>query len=65
MLGEDAPDPERLKRMEARLMQNPAVKAEYEKRLKKDPTLKDDPKKKMAFFREMFRKMGGRRRSGN
>ena len=55
--GDGPPDPERLKRMEARLMQNPEAKKEYEKRLKEDPTLKDDPEKKMAFFREMFRKM--------
>ena len=57
--GDGPPDPERLKRMEARLMQNPEVKKEYEKRLKDDPSLKDDPEKKMAFFREMFRKMRG------
>ncbi len=65
MFGGGAPDPERLKRMEARLMQNPEIKAEYEKRLRKDPALKDDPEKKMAFFREMFRQMGGRRRGGS
>ncbi|MFQ5639190.1 MAG: efflux RND transporter periplasmic adaptor subunit [bacterium] len=58
--GNDRPvDPERLKRMEERLMQNPIIKKEYEKRLKEDPDLKNNPQKKMAFFREMFRKMRG------
>lgn len=51
-------DLDRLKRMEERLLQNPEVKKEYEKRLKEDPSLKDNPDKKMAFFREMRRKMG-------
>ena len=51
------PDPERLKRMEARLMQNPEIRKEYEKRVKADPDLKNNPEKKMAFFREMSRKM--------
>ncbi|MFQ5754285.1 MAG: efflux RND transporter periplasmic adaptor subunit, partial [bacterium] len=50
-------DPERLKRMEERLLQNPAIRKEYEKRLKQDPDMKNDPQKKMAFFREMFQKM--------
>ncbi len=57
-MGADGqPDPERLKRMEERLMQNPAIRAEYEKRVKEDPELKTDPQKKMAFFKEMFQKM--------
>ncbi len=53
-------DPERLKRMEERLLKNPEIKKEYEKRLKKDPELKSNPKKKMAFFREMQQKMQNR-----
>ncbi|RMD88254.1 MAG: efflux RND transporter periplasmic adaptor subunit, partial [Calditrichaeota bacterium] len=56
------PNPERLKRMEERLLSIPEIRKEYEKRLKKDPELKDNPEKKMAFFREMFRKMRGQRR---
>lgn len=55
------PNPERLKRMEERLLSIPEIRKEYEKRLKKDPELKDNPEKKMAFFREMFQKMRGRR----
>ncbi|MFQ5822571.1 MAG: efflux RND transporter periplasmic adaptor subunit [bacterium] len=51
------PDLERLKRMEDRLLQIPAVRKEYEKRLKEDPDMKNNPQKKMAFFREMFQKM--------
>jgi membrane fusion protein (multidrug efflux system) len=53
------PDPERLKRMEERLLQNPEVKKEYDKRVKEDPDFKDNPEKKMAFFREQFQKMRG------
>lgn len=55
--ADGAPDLERLKRMEERLLQVPAVREAYEKRLKEDPGMKDDPEKKMAFFREMFQKM--------
>ena len=54
-----------MKRMEERLMQNPDFKAVYEKRLKEDPAMKDDPEKKMAFFRELFRSMGMGRRRGS
>jgi hypothetical protein len=57
--GSGPPDPERLKMMEQRLMQNPQIKKEYEKRLEEDPGLATDPEKKWAFFREMFRKMRG------
>ncbi|MFQ5605266.1 MAG: efflux RND transporter periplasmic adaptor subunit [bacterium] len=57
--GNRTMDPERLKRMEERLLQNPEIKKEYEKRLKEDPDLKNNPEKKMAFFREMFQKMRG------
>jgi len=53
-------DPERLKRMEERMLQNPEIKKEYAKRLKKDPDLKNNPEKKMAFFREMQQKMQNR-----
>jgi membrane fusion protein (multidrug efflux system) len=55
--GNSSFDPEHLKRMEERMMQNPEIKKEYEKRLKKDPDLKNNPEKKMVFFREMQRKM--------
>ena len=48
------PDAEQLKRVEARLMQNPWIKKEYERRLKEDPDLKNNAEKKMAFFREMM-----------
>ncbi|MBN2009779.1 efflux RND transporter periplasmic adaptor subunit [candidate division KSB1 bacterium] len=51
-------DPERMKRMEERMLQNPEIKKEWDKRLKADPDLKDNPEKKMAFFREMREKMG-------
>ncbi|MCG8606308.1 efflux RND transporter periplasmic adaptor subunit, partial [bacterium] len=63
--GDGPVDPERVKRMEERLMQNPDFKAVYEKRLKEDPAMKDDPEKKMAFFRELFRSMGMGRRRGS
>lgn len=49
-------DPERLKRVEERMMQNPEIKKEYEKRLKEDPDLKDNLEKRMAFFREMMQR---------
>jgi hypothetical protein len=45
--------------MEERLLQNPEVKKEYDKRVKEDPDFKDNPEKKMAFFREQFQKMRG------
>lgn len=57
MDSEATPNLERLKRMEKRLLQIPAIRKEYEKRLKDDPDLKTNPQKKMAFFREMFQKM--------
>ena len=55
--GNSSFDPERLKQMEERMLQNPTIKKEYEKRLKKDPDLKNNPEKKMAFFQEMRQKM--------
>jgi membrane fusion protein (multidrug efflux system) len=51
-----AVDPDQLKQMEERLMQNPWIKKEYERRLKEDPALKDDLEKRMAFFREMMQR---------
>ncbi|MFC2076513.1 efflux RND transporter periplasmic adaptor subunit [candidate division KSB1 bacterium] len=48
------PDPERMKRMEARFLSDPKIKAAYEKKLKQDPELAKDPRKKMAFFREQM-----------
>jgi hypothetical protein len=47
--------------MEERLMRNPRIKKEYERRLKEDPDLKDNIEKKMAFFREMMRGEEGNR----
>ena len=57
MWGDGAPDPERLKMMSERLLKNPEVRKEYEKRIKADPDFANNPEKKQAFFREMFRKM--------
>lgn len=50
-------DPDRLKRIEERMMNNPEIKKEFEKRVKQDPDLKTNAQKKMAFFREMRQKM--------
>jgi hypothetical protein len=46
-------DAERLKKIEQRMLKNPMIKKEYEKRLKADPDLANNPAKKVAFFREM------------
>ncbi len=61
--GDSQMDPERLKRMEKRMLQNPEIKKEWDKRLKKDPDLKNNDEKKMAFFQEMRGKMRGGRRN--
>lgn len=50
-------DPDRLKRMEERMLQNPEIKKQFEKRAKEDPDFKNNPKKKASFFQEMFQKM--------
>ena len=42
-----------LARMKERVLANPQVKAEYEKRVKSDPTMEKDPKKFFAFMSEM------------
>ncbi len=53
----DRLSPERLKRLEQRLLRNPAVKAEYEERLKADPELATDPRKREQFFREQLERL--------
>lgn len=54
-------DPERLQRMEQRMLQNPEIKKEYDKRIQDDPDMKNDPEKKLAFFREMRMARQGQR----
>ncbi|MGQ9632270.1 MAG: efflux RND transporter periplasmic adaptor subunit [bacterium] len=51
--------PERRKALEDRMLGNPQVKSEYEKRLKADPELATDPQKRAEFFAEMMSKLGG------
>ncbi len=53
----DQLSPERLKRLEQRLLSNPAVKAEYENRLKADPELATDHRKREQFFREQLERL--------
>jgi len=50
--------PEILARIEKRMLQNPDIRREFEKRAKEDPDFRNNPKKKMAFFREMRQKFG-------
>ena len=59
--GSDSIGRERVQRMRARLMDNPEVRQEYESRLQQDPALATDLGKQTAFFREMMRKIRGRR----
>ena len=53
--------PERRKAMEERLLGNPQVKQEYEKKLKEDPELATDPEKRAKFFGEMIARFRGGR----
>lgn len=48
--------PERRKRLETRLMSNPKIKEEYERRIKADPDLDKNDDKRIAFFKEMMDK---------
>jgi hypothetical protein len=48
--------PERRKRLEERLMSNPKIKEEYERRIKADPDLAKNSDKRIAFFKEMVDK---------
>ena len=48
--------PERRKRLEERLMSNPKIKEEYERRIKADPDLAKNSDKRIAFFKEMMDK---------
>jgi len=41
------------------MLNNPEIKKEYDKRVKKDPALKTDKEKKLAFLNDMRSKMGG------
>ena len=49
--------PEELKQLEERLLNNPQVKAEYEKRLKVDPELSTNPRKRAQFFKEQAERL--------
>ncbi|RKY89149.1 hypothetical protein DRQ09_01845 [candidate division KSB1 bacterium] len=44
------------------MLNNPEIKKEYDKRIKKDPALKTDTTKKIAFIKEMGRKFRGKMR---
>jgi membrane fusion protein (multidrug efflux system) len=54
-------DPERLQRIEERMLQNAEIKKEYDKRIQEDPDMKNNPGKKLAFFREMRQARQGQR----
>jgi len=56
--GTEGMSPEILARIEKRMLQNPDIRREFEKRAKEDPDFRNNPKKKMAFFREMRQKFG-------
>jgi len=45
-----------------RLLKNPAIRAEYQRRLKKDPSLASDPVKRREFFRSVMKRRGKWRR---
>ena len=47
-------------KLEAFLASNPKIRAEYEKRLKKDPEFMKDPEKRKKFVGEMMKKFGNR-----
>lgn len=58
----DTQSPEQFKRFEERMLQIPEIKAEYDKKVKEDPSFKDDIEKKREFFRELGReRFRGRR----
>ena len=58
--------PEQFARFEQRMLQIPEVKKAFEERAKADPDFRNNMQKKLAFFREMRRKMGmGGRRPGS
>jgi len=48
--------PERRKRLEKRLLGNPKIKEEYERRIKTDPDLDKNDDKRISFFKEMMDK---------
>ncbi len=48
--------PEIMKRIEKRFLKIPEVRAEFEKRARKDSDFKNNSEKKMEFFREMREK---------
>jgi len=52
-------DRERWKKFEAILLSDPEIKKAYQERLKRDPSLASDMKKKRAFLQEILRRRGG------
>lgn len=52
---------EQRQRIIQRLLENTDVKAEYESKLKEDPTLESDEEKRIEFFQEQLQKIGGPR----
>ena len=53
-------DPDEVARLEKALLESPFMKRAYENRLHEEPSLKTDPAKKMAFFKEMVGQMESR-----
>jgi RND family efflux transporter MFP subunit len=51
--------PDRRKALEERMLGNPQIKDEYEKKLKEDPGLATDPEKRAKFFGEMMARFRG------
>ncbi len=49
-------DPREVERIEKAMMKNPFVKRMFERELETDPSLADDPTKKMAFFRRVVQR---------
>jgi len=49
-------DPREVERIEKAMMKNPFVKRMFERELETDPSLADDPAKKMAFFRRVVQR---------
>ena len=50
---------ERRQMLVQRLLANPEIKKAYDEKLKEDPSLADDPAKRLEFFREQIAAQGG------
>jgi len=58
----DDMNPEQVNAIFERMIQNPAVKEEFEKWTKSDPNFENDPEKKKAFLMEMMQSLRPRQR---